>query len=307
MTIPITAPIALFVYNRLDHTQRTVDSLKKNMLAQESDLIIFSDASKSENQADKVREVRSYIHQILGFKSITIVEREFNYGLAKSIIDGVTTIINKYGRIIVLEDDIVTSPYFLKFMNEALSFYEDYDNVGSISGYCLPISIPDEYPFDVYLTHRHSSWGWATYKRVWNEVDWDVLDYQYFKNNKFARSEFNVAGSDMASMLDMQMSSAINSWSIRFDYSCFRRKLYSVAPVNGLVENIGFDGTGVHCGKEDRIFQGRIQYSDGMFIFPKNLNFDAKIVKITHQLFNISMKIRIKKFANQLIVKIKKW
>ena len=140
-------PIALFVYNRLGHTQRTIEALKKNILAEDSDLIVFSDAQKSEAEADAVCEVRKFIREIDGFKSVSLVEREVNLGLARSIIDGVTTIVSKYGRIIVLEDDMVTSQYFLTYMNEALEKYADDDRVVSIHGYVYPVkqSLPEAF------------------------------------------------------------------------------------------------------------------------------------------------------------------
>ena len=129
MSINKLAPIALFVYNRPDHARRTIEALRANILANESDLIVFSDAPKPETQVEKVVEVRQYIRQIVGFRSVTIVERESNFGLARSIVDGVTTTLKKYGRIIVLEDDMVTSPYFLTYMNEALEKYAEDDRV----------------------------------------------------------------------------------------------------------------------------------------------------------------------------------
>jgi len=135
------APIVLFVYNRPEHTRRTVKALQKNKLAIESELIIYSDAHTNISVKEGTDEVRGYIKNIDGFKKVTIIERDKNWGLAASIIDGVTKIINKYGRVIVLEDDLVTSPYFLNFMNNALVFYENEDKVWHISGWNYPIDI----------------------------------------------------------------------------------------------------------------------------------------------------------------------
>ncbi len=129
------APIILFTYNRPWHTRQTIEALQKNLYADKSRLIILSDGPKTEIDVPKVQKVREYIKTVKGFRSIEIIEREKNWGLANNIIDGVTRIINEYGKIIVLEDDIVTSPYFLKFMNEALEFYKDEERVMHISGY----------------------------------------------------------------------------------------------------------------------------------------------------------------------------
>ena len=153
------APIALFVYNRPGHTQQTVEALLKNELAMESDLFIFSDAAKSSEIEVKVNAVREFIKSISGFRSLTIIERESNLGLANSIIDGVTNLCNEYGQVIVLEDDLVTSPFFLKYMNDGLNYYRDEEQVISIHGYI--------YPFDAKLPETFflrgaDCWGWAT-------------------------------------------------------------------------------------------------------------------------------------------------
>ena len=158
------APIVLFIYNRPWHTQQTVETLQKNELANESELFIYSDAAKNEQASESVNAVREYIKTINGFKEITIILRDKNWGLADSIIDGVTKIVNEYGRIIVLEDDLVTSPYFLKFMNEGLTMYENEDKVASIHGYIYPI---DNLP-NTFFIKGADCWGWATWKRAWD-------------------------------------------------------------------------------------------------------------------------------------------
>src|SRR5574341_550215 len=179
------APISLFVYNRLRHTQQTVEALQKNELANVSHLFVFSDGPKSETDKEKVLKVREYIKTVTGFKSVTLIEREQNLGLGNSIITGVTEIVNRYGKIIVLEDDLVTSLYFLKFMNEALAFYTDDPRIYTITGYSFPIKFPKDYHYPVYLSYRHSSWGWGTWKENWMNIDWKVKDfYEFFKNRK---------------------------------------------------------------------------------------------------------------------------
>jgi hypothetical protein len=243
------APIALFVYNRLDHTRQTVDSLKKNFLAQESDLIIFSDASKSELQAANVRDVRDYISQINGFKSITIVERASNFGLAKSIIDGVTSIINKFGRIIVLEDDMVTSPYFLTYMNEALEKYADDERVISIHGYVYPVK--DTLP-EAFFLPGADCWGWATWRRGWKLFN---PDGQFLLDQLRARkliSDFDFNGAYAYSkMLEGQIAGTNDSWAVRWYASAFLAGKLTLYPGRSLVRNIGNDNSGSHCGDTD--------------------------------------------------------
>ena len=135
----ILAPITLFTYNRLWHTQQTIEALRNNELADVSELFLFSDGPKSEADREKVQSVREYLKSVTGFKKVAVVERDRNLGLAQSIISGVTEFVNKYGRVIVLEDDMLTSPFFLRFMNDALEFYKDEEKVISIHGYMYPV------------------------------------------------------------------------------------------------------------------------------------------------------------------------
>ena len=194
------APVILFVYNRPTHTLRTVDFLSKNKLAANSELIVFSDGFKEEDKV-QVSEVRKIIKTIKGFKSIRIIERNRNLGLARSVITGVTEVIAKYKKAIVLEDDIITSPQFLSFLNEALDFYKDDLNIFSLSGYNFPIKIPYNYLYNVYIAPRASSWGWATWGNRWNKADWDVADFESFIKDKDSVKKFNQGGSDLSIML----------------------------------------------------------------------------------------------------------
>ena len=155
------SPIVLFVYNRPWHTKQTVEALQKNELAKESELFIYSDEAKNKDVRKSVDEVREYIGKIDGFKKVTIIKREKNWGLANSIIDGVTKTVNEYGKIIVLEDDLITSPYFLKFMNEALEFYKEEQKVWHISGWSYPINTNNI--DDVFFLRVMNCWGWATW------------------------------------------------------------------------------------------------------------------------------------------------
>ena len=150
------APICLFTYNRLSETIQTVEALQKNELAVESDIFIFSDGPKHEKDILLVNAVRKYIKSINGFRSITIIDSENNKGLAKSIIDGVTQIVEKYDKVIVLEDDLITSQNFLSFTNQALDFYEKNSNIFSISGYTLNLPSLSKYNKDLYLGVRAS-------------------------------------------------------------------------------------------------------------------------------------------------------
>ena len=247
----ICAPIALFVYNRPWHTQQTIEALQKNDLAGQSGLFIFSDGPKNENDAVNVGKVREYIRTVTGFKKITITEKKDNSGLAKSIISGISEIIEQHGKIIVLEDDLVTAPGFLNFINDGLDFYQENKKIFCITGYNFPMSvmkIPKGYPHKIYVSPRNGSWGWATWKDRWQKADWDATDYQQFSQNKKLQKEFNYGGEDLSLMLKSQMEGRIDSWSIRWCYSMFKNKGHCVYPVHSFIDNIGCDGSGAHCG-----------------------------------------------------------
>jgi len=247
----LLAPVVIFVYNRPEHTRKTIEALAENYLAKETDVFIYSDAEKNEKATENVQLTRKYIESILDknlFKSLKIVKALQNKGLAKSVICGVSEIIEEFGKIIVVEDDLVTSKDFLLFMNEALEYYKKNESIWSISGYNIPIDFPSSYNHDVYLSYRGCSWGWATWRNRWNKVDWAVSDYENFRYNKKQRKKFNLGGRDMADMLDMQMEGKIDSWAIRWCYSQSKLNSYTVYPVQSRIKNIGLDGSGTHSG-----------------------------------------------------------
>lgn len=262
------APIILFVYNRPWHTQLTVEALQKCELATESDLHIFADGPKedaSDEAQQKIADVRKYIHTIDGFKSIHITESPINKGLANSVIQGVSEVINKYGKVIVVEDDIVAHPFFLRFMNEALDFYADDHRIYSIGGYNYNFQIPQSYKKDVYIVHRAESWGWATWKDRWDNIDWKIGDAPSFFQSENKIKRFNRGGSDMSNMLKAQLNGEIDSWAIRWDYHMYKHNAYCLRPVKTLVNNIGFDGTGIHSGDMDTSTYSAPQYDNTIY------------------------------------------
>jgi len=241
------APIALFVYKRPSHTRRTVEALQGNVLAGKSDLFIFSDAPKNPEDDDLVHDVREYIKTINGFNTVTIIEKEKNEGLAKSIIEGVSRLTNECGRVIVLEDDLITSPYFLSFMNDALNQYQFEDKVMHISGYMLPIDHTG-LPETIFL-HTLSSWGWATWDRAWKFFTKDPGKLiNEFSRNKIRR--FNMEGAhDFWVQVVLNERGLIDTWAIFWYATVFKLGGLCLYPSISLVNNIGHDGTGEHCGK----------------------------------------------------------
>ena len=241
------APIVLFTYNRPWHTQQTVEALQKNELADLSDLIIYSDGSKDEDDRKNVQAVRDYLKNIDGFKSAKIIEQERNRGLAASIISGVTEVVNKYGKIIVLEDDLVIAPCFLKFMNEALEYYINDKKVMQISGHMFDVNITAA--TDAVLLPFTTSWGWATWKRAWEAFNPSMSSgYAKLKNDKALQTNFNLQGAyNYFDMLKLQAKGKIDSWAIRWYLSVFTLDGLTLYPVQSLIKNIGFDGSGTHC------------------------------------------------------------
>ena len=237
------APIVLFVYNRPWHTKQTVEALQRNELARDSELFIYSDAPKNEEAQSKVQEVRDYIKTVNGFRKITIAERKKNWGLADSIIDGVTRIVNEYGKIIVLEDDLVTSPYFLKFMNDGLAIYQRSSKVGMIHAhmYLIP-NLPE-----LFFSHKIGCLGWGTWRDRWERVSFDGKDLLRRIKKRELMRKFNMNNSyAYGQMLKDQIRSKNSSWAIRVYASFLLEGLLAFYPGESLVEHIGYDG-GTHC------------------------------------------------------------
>ncbi|MEJ5283473.1 MAG: glycosyltransferase family A protein [Brevinematales bacterium] len=241
------APIVLFVYNRLEHTKQTIEALQNNTLAAQSELFIYSDGPKNEATYESVQEVREYINQIKGFKELHIIMRESNYGLTKNIASGVTEIINKYNRVIVLEDDIVTSKYFLEFMNDALNYYEDKKEVWHISGYNYPVSIRTEE--DTYFSSLMDCWGWATWKDRWQyfslsrKILWKIL---FLPGEQ--RKKFDLWGAEIfMDQLYLNLLGLINTWAIFWYAQIFLNSGLCLHPAKSLINNIGHDKSGENC------------------------------------------------------------
>lgn len=245
------SPVVLFVYNRPEHTRRTIDALRKNELADQTDLIIFSDAAKNIEEIVFVNEVRDYIETVSGFNSLRIVKRNENYGLAKSIIQGVTEIVNEYGRVIVLEDDIVTSPAFLQFMNQALHFYQNIKEVWHISGWNYPID--PKGLGDTFFWRVMNCWGWATWSDRWVhfEKNPEKLITKWTCKEKY---HFDLDGSGVFwNQIEANSTGKINTWAIFWYATIYERAGLCLNPSVSYVENIGHDGSGINCGYANKV------------------------------------------------------
>jgi hypothetical protein len=241
------APIVLFVYNRPEHTRRTLAALVADPLAIQSDLIVCADGPKKPEHANSVARARAIVREAKGFKSVSFIEQEENLGLAPSIIAGVTKVCESHGRVIVLEDDLVVSPGFLSYMNRALDRYANDDKVMQISGYMFPVARSEELPPTFFLK-LSSTWGWATWRRAWSFFESDV-EILIDRMKNVSAYEFDINGSYpyMATLIDQQRG-LLNVWGIRWYASMFLRQGLCLHPAQSLVRNIGMDGSGEHCG-----------------------------------------------------------
>lgn len=271
------SPILVFCYKRLDSLKRTIDALKINHLAKDSELFIFSDGNKNELDKASVDEVRKYLRQIEGFKKINIHENSKNIGLANNIISGVSKVIMERDSVIVLEDDLITSENFLEFMNQALDFYRQDTTVFSISGYSPKVK-KKEYPFDTYFTYRSSSWGWATWKDQWMDVDWSMASFDRLTFKQ--RLGLMKMGSDFGNMLNKQRKGKIDSWAVRWCFHQYMIQSISVFPIISKIQNIGFgDDLATHTGmKDDRFYTPLDQSNTYSFRFRNTtIGFDSDL------------------------------
>lgn len=292
------SPIALFVYNRPQHTERTLKFLMQNELASDSRLYIFSDGAKMPQDEDKVAEVRSIINKVDGFKSVKVIERKENAGLANSVISGVTQLINDYGQVIVFEDDLVTSPHTLTYFNDALNRYREEEKVMHIGAYMYPLKA--EHLPQSFFYRAATSWGWATWGRAWKnfEPNIDQLISQFDSKKK---SAFSIENS-MNFWKQMQefKKGKNNSWAIRWYASIFLKGGLTLNPSQSLVNNIGHDGTGVHSGIND-IYN--------VIINPKPITEFPTVIKENKEAYHIikdflsnrkgNMVTRIKRFVKE--------
>ena len=247
-------PIILFTYNRPGHTLQVLHALKHNELADQSHLIVYVDGPKANakpEQIHQIEEVRRVVQQEQWCGSVEYHLAEQNIGCRNSIIQGITEVFQKYEAAIILEDDIVTSPHFLRFMNTCLDYYKNYKSVFSVSGHNLPenkFQLPPDYEYDVFVSLRLLNWGWATWSDRWQQVDWDKTKIPIFMKNGQVKSAFNRSGDDMSKMLLEEYEGKSDAWDIQFAWHHFSNHGVSIVPRNSYINNIGADGSGTHVG-----------------------------------------------------------
>ncbi|MBE6181201.1 MAG: glycosyltransferase [Rikenellaceae bacterium] len=296
------APIVVFAFNRPDSLRATIESLATNDLASQSDLIIYSDGPRHVQDLDNITAVRRYIMQ-LGeeFRRIIPHFATTNKGLGQSIIDGAGEVLRQYGKAIIIEDDLVCAKDFLSYMNQTLDFYENDPRIISVCGCGLKIKRPENYMGDVYLLGRSSSWGWGTWLNRWEQIDWQISDWESFSADKKAKKAFNRNGSDLYDLLKAYMSGKNNSWAIRFCYNQFRQNKYAVIPFISRIINRGFGDDATNCKQKYNRFkvEFRAEGCDGLQL-PKHPPIDPQIERACRNYHTISIRMysKLRKLLN---------
>lgn len=245
----IAFPIIIFAFNRPVVLQRTLVALAHNALAEQSPVYIFCDGPRTDKEKKETDAVRAIAQKATRFSTLEVVKRDENLGCATSVITGLNEIFSMYEEAIVIEDDVICSPYTLNFLNICLQKYEENTTVFNISAWSPPnalLSPASKYPYDTYFIPRFNCWGWGTWRDRWQKIDWDVSDYPFFSNTPVLQQAFNTGGEDLSRMLHAQLKEkSIDSWAIRFDYARFKHGCLGLNPVRSYTTNIGF-GSGTH-------------------------------------------------------------
>ena len=295
------APVVLFVYNRSEQLNVVLENLEKNPEVFDTELYIFSDGPKRTTDKMKVEMVRKVVDEYRErsqFKSVTIYKAEQNKGLANSIIEGVSKVIEEHGKIIVLEDDLVVSDDFLQYMNNALDYYEQESRVGAISAFALPIKKADlRNERALYKSKTGNSCGWATWKRVWENVDWNLEQYSVYRNDKGCQKKFNEVQYGIADILIAQMDYKIDSWAVRWDFHFFKNHLYTLYPYKSKIQNIGFGDEGTHS-KNENDFRSSVRAERQEIIF-KEFDSLKDFTRFTARCFKPSLKEKVQDFLKR--------
>jgi hypothetical protein len=242
--------VVLFVYNRPEHTRRVLDGLRQNDIDK---LHVFADGPESTDEIGPIESVRDLVHSI-DWCETDIIEREENWGLAENTVDGLNRMFTEYDRVVMLEDDDVPSPDFMDYMEACLDKYEDEDRVMSVTGFSIPIELPDDYQYDVFFTHRETSWGWGSWKSAWDHYERkpDEMRRQIAENENEVREILEIAGYDLFSNLEKQLEGNSDSWSIWWALAIAEQEGICVNPVESRIKQIGHDGSGVHCSSKEK-------------------------------------------------------
>lgn len=243
----MTAPVILFGFNRPEHISKTLEALEANELADQTELFIFIDGPRTDSDIPSIKEVETVCSKKRNFKNVSILKRTSNFGLARSIIKGVTDTLEKFESVIVLEDDLITSKFFLRYMNENLERYKNEDKVWNIHGYKYPIEIENQ-----FFLRGADCWGWGTWARAWKNFESNGAKLLSELKENGLQNDFDLNGSyPYVQMLRDQIAGLNSSWAVRWHAKCFLENKLTLYPSKTLVKNIGFDNSGTHCNSED--------------------------------------------------------
>lgn len=296
----MNAPIALFAYKRPYELEQTLNALKNNYLAAESELYVFVDGPKRPEDRPKVAQVCDLVREITGFRRVTLHVQEENQGCANSVIRGVTYVLSRHPSVIVVEDDIVTAPNFLDYMNQCLVAYGGQQDVFSIGGYSFPFDKPAGYPDDVYFIGRTCAWGWAIWADRWQQADWNVTDFDAFMHDPAQRTAFNRNGSDRVRMLRRTMHGELDAWDIRLCYTQFKLGSLTTYPTTSKVQNIGFYGSdGVNTNVYNRYQTILDEGQQRTFCLPDKARVHPYYTKRFRQKYSLGVRLlnRLKTYA----------
>jgi len=271
------APIALFCFKRLDTLKSCIESLKSCPESKESDLIIYSDAARNEGESEKANEVRYYLTQITDFKSIKIILRDENLGVDYNIIKGIQQMSQEYESFIIVEDDLVVSNQFLRFMNAGLEHFKSFEKVLTLSAFNY-VKIPKKYIWDCYFAQRTNPWGWATWSHKIMDVEWNLAHTNNFLSYPSEMKAFNEWGSDKSRMLRRTLQGEIRTWDVRLDYFQYKRDLLTVYSIKNLVLNIGFNRADAsNTTGYNRFKMNHQNFNKNNFFFPDFIFFNKTI------------------------------
>ena len=273
------APIVVFAYNRCEHLKRLIESLRANTESINSDLYVYVDGPKADETMDveKVRQVQDYVKSISGFKSVNYFFSSTNKGASKSIIDGVSEVIDKSEKVIVLEEDLVLCENCISFFNQGLTIYASDKQVFSICGYSHKVKSPVSYNADSYFCVRSSPWGWAIWKDRWLSIDWNLESWTNVEKNKWAFNKWG--GSDCWRLLSYWKNGKIDAWDVRLWYNQFISEKMSLFPMKSLLKNEGFDGSGTNCRRWSRFVCDLDTSCKKDFVWPKNIAIEENLYK----------------------------
>lgn len=280
------APVVVFAYKRANLLRSTLDSLRENDLAEKTDVFIYIDAPIDVAEAERVNEVKAVAESFNGCRRKRIICSPLHKGLAASVNDGTTEILDEFGKAIIVEDDLHLSKGFLRYMNSMLQFYESDERIMQISGFGVKINKPKDYKSEYYLNKRAQSWGWATWKNRWNTIDWNISDYDDFRFNKTQLKDLRKLGSDLVGALDGYMKKEKDVWLIAYIYNMYRKNMYSICPISSFVKNLGFGADASNCRNYNRYsveFADSIQYYEE----PISLEYNTQIAKQTQKYWSL--------------------